>query len=417
VKKNTVLVGLFSILVVLLITYFYFGRPDKKPFSWDESYKADSDQPYGTLFIRKLLESYRPGEKFIHLDSVSVNTILTKDSISYPADYVFIGNELSLSNDDVEALLDFIYAGNDAFVATRFLPYSLIDSIFSEECENEMYLSDHISPSATLNFYHPSLHSAKGYEYIYKPGSQLRDYKWMALQSDVFCDSARSLVALGYFEDKAVNFFRLPFGEGNLYVHTNPIVFTNYYIRSRDKMEYAASVFSHLRGKTVIWDEYSRSQFIPEDNSGSNPLALIMQHESLMYAWWMMLVSAILYTVFTAKRRQRIVPIREEKVNTSLEYVKMVSALHFENGNNKDIALKKMKYFFYFIRSKYGIQHTQLTHDQLKRLSEKAQVEPEHIESIFTQYHKIEKNPYETIGAHQLVSLYNAIDHFYKNCK
>jgi hypothetical protein len=416
VKKNTILIGLFSVLVALLITYFYFGRNDKKSFSWNENYKADSDQPYGTLFISKLLESYRPGEKFIHNDTIPLSTLLAKDSIDHPADYIFIGSELLLSDEDVQSLLDFIHSGNDAFVATSFLPYALVDSIFRAECENEMFLTDHLSPSATLNFYHPSLHSAKGYEYTYKPGSQVRAYKWMALQSDVFCDSARSLVALGHFDDDRVNFFRLPFGDGNLYIHTNPIVFTNYFIRLQDKIEYAESVFSHLRGKTIIWDEYSRSHFTP-DETESNPLALIMQHDSLKYAWWMMLVSAILYTVFTAKRKQRIVPIREEKINTSLEYVKMVSALHFENGNNKDIAIKKMKYFLYFIRSKYGIQHVQLTQDQFKRLAEKSQVAPDHIESIFSQYQKIEKNPYETIGAHQLVTLYNAIDHFYKHCK
>ncbi len=415
-KKNTILLALFSVLVALLIMYFYFGRNDKQSFSWNENYKTDSDQPYGTLFIRKLLESYRPGEKFLLNDKIPLSMLLAKDSIAFPADYVFIGSELSLSDDDVQSLLDFIYSGNDAFVATRYLPYTIIDSIFRAECENEMFLSDHIMSSATLNFYHPELRSAKGYNYTYKPGSQIRNYTWMALQADVFCDSAQSLVALGHFDNDAVNFFRLRFGKGNLYVHTNPIVFTNYFVRSKDKVEYAAGVFSHLRGKTIIWDEFGRSQFVP-DETPSNPLALIMQHDSLKYAWWMMLVSAILYTVFTAKRRQRIIPIREEKINTSLEYVKMVSALHFENGNNKDIALKKMKYFQYFIRSKYGIQNAQLTPNHFKRLAEKSQIDIDHIESIFVQYQRIEKNPYESIGAHQLIALYNAIDHFYKHCK
>jgi hypothetical protein len=95
----------------------------------------------------------------------------------------------------------------------------------------------------------------------------------------------------------------------------------------------------------------------------------------------------------------------------------MVSALHFENGNNRDIALKKMKYFLYFIRAKYGIYSAQLTQEHFKRLAGKSQIDLDHIVSIFDQYERIEKNPYNSAGPHQLLSLYNAIDHFYKRCK
>lgn len=407
---------LFVVLTALLITYFFLGRERGKRFSWKESYKADSDQPYGTLFIRQLLESYRPGEKFIHNDKITLAELLNNDSTEYPADYVFIGSELSLSNEDADKLINFIGSGNDAFIAARYLPYQLVDTIFFAECENQIYLDEHLAESATFNFYNRSLQRAKGYSYAYKPGSQLRSYRWMALQPGVFCDSTRSLVALGHFDNDAVNFFRLPFGKGNLYIHTNPIAFTNYFMRMPDKVEYASDVFSHLRGKTIIWDEFSRSQFTPTETE-SNPLALIMQHASLKYAWWLMLVSAILYTFFTAKRKQRIIPVREEKVNTSLEYVKMVSALHFENGNNRDIALKKMRYFIYFVRAKYGIYAPQLTQAHFKRLAEKSQIELKHIETIFDEYVWIEKNPYSFAESRQLMSLYNAIDHFYKHCK
>jgi hypothetical protein len=407
---------LFSVLTGVLMAYFLLGQDRKKRFSWKETYKADSDQPYGTLFIRQLLETYRPAEKFIHNDQSQLADLLTKDSLDYPADYVFIGEAIAFSKADQLQLLKFISDGNDAFVATRYLPFGLVDSIFFAECENELYLDEHIMSSATFNFYNRSLNKAKGYTYAYKPGSKARDYKWMALQPDVFCDSAKALVALGHLDNDAVNFFKLPFGKGNLYLHTNPIAFTNYFMRVPDKAQYAAAVFSHLGGKTIIWDEYSRSQFTSPE-SENNPLALIMQHDSLKYAWWLMVVSGILYTVFTARRKQRIIPVREGKTNTSLEYVKMVSALHFENANHKDIALKKMKYLLHFIRAKYGIHSAQLTQQHFKRLAEKSQIDFHHIKAIFDDYGRIEQNPNDAADAQQLLSLYNAIDHFYKHCK
>jgi hypothetical protein len=416
VKRNTIIIILFSVLTALLIAYFFLGTSDRKRFSWRETYMSDSDQPYGTMFIRQLLETYRPGEKFIHNDKTSLDDLLNSDSVDSPADYIFIGTSLALTDTDAETLLDFIASGNNAFIATTYLPYQLTDSIFFPECENELYLDERESPSATLNFYHQDLKIDNGYTYVYRLGDRARPYRWTAVQQGVFCDSTRSIVALGHSGKDVVNFFKIPFGKGNLYVHTNPLAFTNYFMRVPDKAEYAAKVFSHLRGKTIIWDEYSRSQFSPSENE-SNPLSLIVQHDSLKYAWWMLLVSVILYIIFTAKRKQRIVPVREEKVNTSLEYVKLVAALHFENGNNHDIALKKMKYFLYFIRAKYGIQSSQITHDHFKRLSEKSQIDLVHIETIFSQYGKIEKNPYRSADEHELISFYNAIDRFYKHCK
>lgn len=413
--KRTTIIILFSVLTVVLLTYFFMGAENEPRYSWRENYRTDSDQPFGTMFIQRLLKTYRPGEKFILNDKTPLSKLL-EDSTGFPADYVFIGDQLYFSEEDTEALLAFIHSGNDAFVAARYLPMQIIDSIYSQDCDQQIFVKEHSLALVTMNFYHPSIKTRKGYKYVYREAGNRKSYPWMALQPDIFCDSLHSIVALGHLQSDKVNFFKLPFGKGNLYVHTNPIAFTNYYMRLPDKAEYAAKVLSHLSGKTIIWDEFSRSKFSAEENK-TNPLAYILQQKSLRYAWWMMLVSAILYTVFTAKRKQRVIPVREEKVNTSLEYVKMISALHFKNGNNQDIALKKMKYFLHFIRAKYGIHGHPFTREHMERLSAKSQVDLKDIAFIFDEHARIESNPYSTTGPHRLLSLYNAIDNFYKHCK
>lgn len=226
------------------------------------------------------------------------------------------------------------------------------------------------------------------------------------------------MTPLGFLQEDQVNFVKLRYGMGHLYIHTNPIVFTNYFMCKADKAEYASRVFSHLGGKDIIWDEYSKLQFNQEQKYQSqSPLSYILQHKSLKYAWWMMLGSVLLYTVFTAKRKQRIIPVLEEKVNTSLEFVKMISMLHFQNGDHMDIARKKMKYFLYFVRAKYGIHATPFTESHMRRLSEKSKIEYGDILAIFTTYRLIESNAYSVPGENRLITLYNVIDKFYKHCK
>ena len=414
-KRNTLLISLFSILAIALVAYFFLQKKNIKKFSWEETYNAESEHPYGTLFIRQLLESYREGEQFIYNENKPLAEVLI-DSLETPADYIFVGSELNLSEADQEELRRFIFSGNDALIAVQYLPFGLIEPIISVSCDNEIYLDSHFMESATFNFYHPSLQKEKGYTYTIKFRSyEKKEYQWTALQPDAVCDSATTITPLGYFAE-SINFFMIPYGDGRIYIHTNPIAFTNFFMRSSDKAEYAAGVFSHLRGRTLIRDEYSRSQFVT-DSPESNPLAFIMEQESLRYAWWLMLFTAILYTFFTAKRRQRVIPVREEKTNTSLEYVKMVSALHYENGDHKDIALKKMKYFLYYVKANYGIYTTKFTGEHFKRLSEKSHIGIGQIEHIFRQYGQIEKTPASSFGAHELMVFCQDIDRFYKYCK
>ena len=125
----------------------------------------------------------------------------------------------------------------------------------------------------------------------------------------------------------------------------------------------------------------------------------------------------MLYVIFAAKRKQRVIPVLEVKNNTSLEFVKMISALHYQNGNHLDMARKKMKYFQYFIRSKYGIQAQTFTKEHMAKLAEKSKVGIGVVQLIFSEYAIIEKNSYYNTEASRLVNFYFAVDNFYRHCK
>ena len=78
---------------------------------------------------------------------------------------------------------------------------------------------------------------------------------------------------------------------------------------------------------------------------------------------------------------------------------------------------KKMKYFQYFIRSKYGIHTQTFTEGDIQKLSDKSKVNIGDVHTIFNQYRLIERNFANDIEANRLVDFYYAIEKFYKNCK
>jgi hypothetical protein len=413
-SRNTIFV-LFGVLGVLLLIYFYSTATDEKHYQWHESY-ADNDQPYGTMFIKKLLQSYRPGEKFIVNNKKPLSEFLDTTETRKDTDYIFIGQSVNFSNDDADALASFIYSGNDAFISSLDPPDVIVNKVYNFDCEKSIFYNDNTKDSAVMNFYHDALRTKKGYTFQYRFYGEPDSYYWNTVNPEVFCESS-TILPLGYQFPNDVNFLSIAYGEGHLYLFSNPLVFTNYFLREQEKAVYTAKVFSHLKGKDIIWDEYSRIPFRNGDGPATNPLYYILQQQTLKYAWWMMLASVLLYMLFAAKRTQRVIPVLETKTNTSLEYIQMISALHYQNGNHLDMARKKMKYFLYFIRSKYGIQAQTFKEEQIVRLAEKSKVDQGEIESIFRQYSLIEKNSYSNIDVNRLLDLYNAIENFYKQCK
>lgn len=419
-NKNRIPIILFAVLGAFLLIYFFMSGRDEKNYQWFESYDSKSDQPYGTLFIKRLLESYRPEGTFVSNDKKSLKELLDSTSANLNTDYIFIGQSIHLNDEDKDALVKFVDAGNDAFISSLAAPVDIIDRFYLNECEEGLYFTnaeDDSTINVTFNFYHDTLRTQGGYSYSYRYGSVDLPYEWMHLTNRVFCENTTSIIPLGYRTPDLVNFFKLPHGKGNLYIHCNPLVFTNYFLTKKDKAAYASGVFTHLNGKNMIWDEYSKIPFWDNNNAYNSPLYYILQQPSLKYAWWLLLLTVAIYVLFAAKRTQRIIPVFEPKTNTSLEFVNLISSLHYLNGNHLDMVKKKMKYFLYFIRSKYGIHAQTFSEGDIQKLSDKSKVNLGDVQAIFNQYSLIERNFANDIEATRLVDFYYAIEKFYKTCK
>jgi hypothetical protein len=416
-KGRITIIVLFGILSVVLIAYFILNS--EKRYQWYESYNTNSDQPYGTKFIKQLLEDYRPGSKLIINKRKSLKHLLDSTAPARNTDYIFIGQSLHVDEGDIQALLSFIAEGNDAFIASLEMPATLVYRIYSiDECDAPLTFDPHEEKNVTLNFFHDSLRSENGFQYAYRYHTEDHPYTWSAVNEGSFCDSTTAITPLGYHEPNRVNFIRIAHGNGYLYLHSNPIVFTNYFLIEPSRLDYVAGVLSHLRGRNIIWDDYSKVPYLGNNNAYDSPLYYILQQPSLKYAWWLMLLSVLLYVMFVSKRTQRVIPVLEPKTNTSLEFVRLISSLHFQNGSHLDMAKKKMKYFLYFIRSKYGIHEQTFSEASIAKLAEKSKVNLMDVKAIFSQYDIIERNAHHNnIDAGRLAGLYYSIENFYKQCK
>lgn len=425
-KRIWIAAGMLVVVGALALLF-----TSEKQWDWRESYQQKSRDPYGTNVIAELLEAYFPGKPFA----------LLKDSLSALPDiyaqsnYVFIGEGLLLDSTEADQLLRFVEKGNRAFIASRTLPALLTDQLFPSMYCEERYVpwSDYetvVDSAVRFALSHPALRKPSPPVYRYPYRDEYRPYRWQYIDTIFFCaGKATGLEKLGTFEGGYPNFARLPYGEGHLLVHTNPIAFSNVQLLEESALHYAERVFSHLLEGPIYWDEHTKapervarsqnyqSEPRPEERrlDARSPLQYVLAQPALTWAWYLLLALVLLYLLFRAKRRQRIVPVLEKNENTSLEFVATIGRLFLMQSDHRRVAQLQMKLFRSFINRHYGIRHQELDCEFVEKLAGKSEIPERSIQELLEQYNQIEAA--SRISGDDLVAFHRKVDHFYKHCK
>jgi len=425
-KRKYIAALILAAALATAMLMLLFRGPSRR-FDWRETYDEESRQPYGTYVIFQLLNGYFPDAPVTVLRD-SLRSLLPEER--GPANYVFIGEALFMDSMDIRTLLNFVDAGNLAFISSKTIPYQLMNHLYYEEC-NDIYWEDyamHYDTGATLNFEHESLRADTAYPYEYLARQEARPYSWSYIGQPYFCGQDEGLVPVGMMNDSLANFARLRHGAGYFYLHTTPLAFSNIQLLNERGLQYANRAFSHLQPGPIYWDRYSR---VPEwmgrqvnnrsdylanrELSKESPLQYILGQPPLAWAWYSLLALGLLFLAFRAKRKQRIIPVLEPNTNTSLAFLSTIGRLYFIQNNHKQLALQQMKLFRAFLWERYLMQSRELDDAFMERLAHRSEIPKETIEKIILLYKNIRNSSF--VSENTLIDFHRLLDGFYKNCK
>ncbi len=127
-NKTPILILLTAALLV--VVFFMLGAKGKK-YNWNEHYRVDSKDPYGTFLAQNLMKSYYPGHKFSTISGDLDGQLPDGEAGN---NYFFLGAWMPLDSTRTGELLRFVEAGNNAFIASQSIPFHLLDSISRGEC-------------------------------------------------------------------------------------------------------------------------------------------------------------------------------------------------------------------------------------------------------------------------------------------
>ncbi len=425
-SKIAIIGGVVVLLVVLLYYFGFRNQSDGDYVSddWSMSYKPESLDPYGTYTLKELVDTFGLFGNFLELNRPLEKTL--QDNPDQNDIYFFVGGKNYLSDSSAQFLLDFIRKGNTAFISTENFPSALCKEILYDQ--DLIFLPQVVDSSQYLKFSHPSLRGKRyRFDFIYNNKKETKIWTYFdpyAFNTEV----VDTILFLGSNTKDQSNYLKIEWGEGALFLHSTPYVFTNISLFKRDGFQYAENVLKHIPPGRVQWDRYnlehhfssSSSSNDADENNGQGGekresiLQFIINNPPLLWAFLTLLIGAVIYALFKGKRMQKIIPATEAKNNMSLQYISTLSSLYLqEKKHNKLIKLKE-RTFLNFIANRYYIHSNKPDQWFVQKLAIKSHINEKTIWDIFNSFDYLENK--SEVTDLELIDLHKKIEHFYKTC-
>lgn len=193
-----------------------------------------------------------------------------------------------------------------------------------------------------------------------------------------------------------------------LILNCTPIIFTNIYLLANQNHDFAATTLSYLPKKNTYRTEFYHVGRM----EASSPLRFILTNEPLGWAYYITIITLLLFMIFEAKRKQRIIPVIKPLANTTLEFVATIGNLYYQRGDHKNIADKKIQFFFDYIHAHYFMSTTQRDKGFISTLSKKSGNGEQTVRSLIEVINTI--HTHEKIRKEELTTLNALLEKFYK---
>ncbi|MBO6495386.1 MAG: hypothetical protein JJ978_07470 [Roseivirga sp.] len=374
---------IFVFLVLFLIQYF-----QKEPTSYARTYSHLDKNPYGGYVLKDLLPEFMGGSE---VQSLNRTLYEIKDSVLADKNLIIFADQLLMDQEDTDILLNAVNQGMTAFISAEKMGGPLLDTLKIGTDLDELYY--------VINANQDTVEARINRDiYRFKRDAVATYYSEL--------DSVDHTVLAVNENDEPVA-ISVPFGSGKIVFNSTPLAFTNNYLFFEDNAQYASTLLSELPQRATIWSEYYQLGRI----EAQTPLRVILTTPALKFAYGVTIISLLLFMVFEAKRKQRIIPIIEPLKNTSLEFVKTIGKLYLKSGNHKDIAEKKIQYFLEFIRTKYYLNFQKFDKDFFEKLSAKSGKDVVQLKKLFDMMEKI-KNQSE-VSVQELKMLNTQLENIY----
>lgn len=369
---------LFLVVVCCIVLAVNQNKP--VPVNWEKSYDRHDKNPYGTYILDQELPVLLPFDSLVRTQS-DLYSFLTSGEIDTlrNSNILMIGPLDAIDEPTVKRLFSYVEKGNTAMILMPYLSNALTDTL-----DIDMKYS---SEASDLNYYQLTNENLSHQQFSY----DIIDQYFIDIP-----DSARTKVrVLGNRitrTKQGANLIQVPIGKGKIILGINPMAFTNYFLLESNNHLYAQSVLSYLPEQTTYYFVKPDTNNLDKEQNSNSIMRFVFNNPPLKWAWRLFLASMILFIVFTAKRKQKIIPIIAPLKNNSLDFVKTISNLYIDNKDYSNIIQKSIFYTLEKIRNKYAISTKVLDQTFIEQFAKKSGKDPKDIKAFAQFVNQFNKN-------------------------
>jgi len=434
-KKQLIIVVVLGVGIMGLLLSSLLEYRDESDLNWKSKYTYDSKDPYGAWMFDNMVKSYFDSNKVVyHYRDTLLSDLDTTGML-----YIMFGNRFTYRKDETRELIEFVRKGNNALVigksawtedSTNYLSntyaYSNKDSIlnfyFNEDTTGRVYSYVHyqggMKEKKVLNYrtFHLSGWVEEDQEYqdeqdgIEEEGSIVLENEEI-INEDYTTRNTGFSSSLGIINSSTV-YIRTDVDSGSIYQHSVPELFINHASKQDYYVDYLNQIFDEFDPEFVVLDHPSFNKMRSSGNTNS-PIQFILSQKSLRTAYYLILVTSLLFIVFKSKRKQRPIPVLEKNRNTTLEYVETLSNLFSSQGQCARLIPHIKNYFYHTVKKKYYLDEK--NPDFVKLLSKKSKFDPDELQIIVKMLNNADKG--YSYPDDQLINLHRRVEFFYKTAK
>ena len=369
------------IMVVLFCLSFVLQLQMPKKFVWNPTYHHADAQPFGCYVFDSVLSQSMP--EGYHVTKKTFRQ-LDEEHRGKQISVLVVATKPLLAKTDVAHLKKMAKRGGKVMVVSDYLD----DDLLGVDFEQYSYFS--------INYLQRSLRANKNvYDTIcwHKQDSVFTDRQYRVfgelITSCLVVDSVQKAKIWAAWENGTVIrpvAVSVPYGKGEVFFVSTPLLFTNYGILDKQANLYVFRLMSQLNNLPVYRTEaYMQTDAMRE--ARQSPLREFLKRPALRWAIYLALLGVVLFMVFTARRRQRVIPVRQKPKNHSLEFIQLVGSLYYQRKDHADLVSKKFRYFAEEVRRKTGVDIANVNGDdsEFRLLADKTGMEEQYLRQVIRE--------------------------------
>ena len=209
----------------------------------------------------------------------------------------------------------------------------------------------------------------------------------------------------------------VPYGKGEVIFVSSPLLFTNYGMLEGNTFVYIFRLMSYLADLPV----YRTEAYVKTDAmlvAEQSPFREFIKRPPLRWALYLALLGVVLFMIFTARRRQRVIPIMSKPANRSLEFIQLIGTLYYQRKDHVDLVRKKFKLFAEELRKTAGVDISDVNTDdrEYQLLAEKTGMNCDRLKKVIRQI-RLVLHSEGNISVEEMRSLIDAMDTIVRHAK